>query len=209
MSEALKIVSDFNDFYDKLSDDSGVVYRRMLSESMPRGVALRKLSELGINTVETRQVSMFNQYEADKLVVYIDPTKHFGEGKRVCTYNEAMGQFRNYLASKYIERLGGITVKTIQIGKRIYDFKYQSSAVDSLDIGNLIDVYRREDCYNFAIKKPIYSIDFIWDKNGTVYATDYNEVQSLNELSMHDIMKDEEVVEEIIEAIKVYSKEAC
>lgn len=209
MEKKLSIVSDFDDFYDELCSMNSTdkpLYVRKLGEQLTRGRALARLKQIGIPTIEVGAVTRFD--ETDKLVVYTDVTKHGGKGKRICSYEEAVSQYRNYLASRYIERYNGVTVKMLQIGKRSYKLTYINPDNNSLDMGRLVDISRGADGYNMLLMKPIYSIDYIWDCSGAAYAVDLNEVQNLKHIEADKFISSEEVVDEIIEAIEVYRKGA-
>lgn len=201
----LNIVSDFVDFYDTDESSGGVLYRRMSSERLPKGRALSKLKSIGIPIIDVGPVTKFDESDG-VLVVYTDVNKHDGKGKRVCTYNEAVTQFRNFLASKYVERLNGVTVKMLQVGKRTYKLTYVNKNKYSFDMGELVSVTRGSDGYNNILKLPIYSVDYIWDLDGAAYAVDFNEVQNLEKLGFSNFMSGAEIRSEIIDAIEFYSK---
>lgn len=201
----LNIVSDFVDFYDTEESSSGILYRRMNSERLPKGRALSKLKSLGIPIIDIGPVTKFDESDG-VLVVYTDVNKHDGKGKRVCTYNEAVTQFRNFLASKYVERLNGVTVKMLQVGKRTYKLTYVNKDKYSVDMGELVSVTRGSDGYNNILKLPIYSVDYIWDLTGAAYAVDFNEVQNLEKLGFNNFMSGAEIRSEIVDAIEFYSK---
>jgi len=211
MSKApLCIKSDFTDYYGTLSEKSGIIYNRKISDCKQRGADLAYLRKLGIKTLELKQVSSFSYFD-DKLVVYTDPKKHNGLGKKICTYDEAMSMYSNYLACKYIEKKDGLTIKYLQVGKRRFTltFKEDMSSTlltsEFLKEGRLININEAESAYNRLIGLPIFSIDYISDGVDMI-ATDFNEVQNLERLGMNRYLKSEEVINEIIEALMVYNK---
>ena len=121
------IKSDFSDFYDTISSPNGIVYNRRLSDCIPRGSALKYLRSLGIKTLELKQVTNFS-YLDDKLVVYTDPNKHNGGGKKICTYEDAVSMYPNFIASKYIKDQRGFTVKYLQVGKKRYNLTFKKES---------------------------------------------------------------------------------
>ena len=60
----IKIVSDFSDYYDTISNDtSTIVYNRNISDCKQRGVALNFLKSRAIKTLELKPVSQFNSWD--------------------------------------------------------------------------------------------------------------------------------------------------
>lgn len=205
MENALHINSDYNDFYDLDCTNSGIIYNRKLSDSMQRGSALKHLRKLGVNTIDIKPVSKFS-YLDDKLVVYTEPTKHNGQGKKICTYNDAITYYPNMPASKFIENTDGFTVKVLQIGKRRFNLTFKKSKEESgLVEGSLVDIKELPYGYNKVIQLPIFSIDYI-PCNNVMVATDFNEVEVLSRLNIKDYISSLDVIDEIINALKVYNK---
>ena len=70
MPAAIKLTSDFSDYYDSAFMVNGdMEYRRMQSECMTRGKALGWLKLHNIPTIETKPVKEFNR-STEKIVVY-------------------------------------------------------------------------------------------------------------------------------------------
>lgn len=203
ISENLHIVSDFKDYYDICSSDDGILYKRNMSDCMQRGRALKYLRNIGIKTIDVKQVSNFS-YLDKKLVVYTDPKKHNGQGKKICTYDEAISCYGNFLASPYIEEAEGITIKYLQIGKQRFTLTFRNYN-DNLNIGQLVNISKQENSYNRLIGLPIFSIDYI--SNGVeMVATDFNEVQNLQRIGMNNYLGAKDIVSEILESLVVYNK---
>lgn len=204
MSE-LKICSDFCDFYDKLSTEGSLVtYKRYLSECKQRGVALQYLRNLGVKTIEIRQVSKYIPIDGD-LVVYTDPMLHSGNGKRIMSVIDAQRSYNNYVASIYIRSTDPLTVKYLQIGKRRFNLYYRKRQELTLDAGDLVDIREIPSDYNRLIALPIYSIDYI-QYNNEMLATDFNEVQNLHNIGFERFMTAEQIINEIRDSILIYNK---
>lgn len=204
VSQALHIQSDFSDYYDCISSQNGIIYKRNMSDCKQRGSALKYLRGLGIKTLEVKQVNSFS-YLDDKLVVYTDPKKHNGKGKKICTYSEAILNYGNFLASKYIENTNDLTVKYLQIGRRRFTLTFKKYNEDLLSLGKLVDISESTEEYNRLIGLPIFSIDYI--SNGVeMIATDFNEVQNLGILGINNYLSTDDIVEEIIGALIAYNK---
>lgn len=204
-TDGLKIISDFSDYYDSISsDEDGVVYKRNLCDCKQRGSALKYLRSIGIKTIEIKQVNNFS-YLDDTLVVYTDPKKHSGKGKRIVSYGEAQGMGSNVMASKFYSESKGLTVKYLQIGKRRYTLYFQRDDIYSLEKGRLVKIEESSQTYNMLIGLPIFSIDYI--SNGSeMLATDFNEVQSLKDIYMDHYIDASTVKREVIEALMAYNK---
>lgn len=194
--------SDFNDFYDSAltaSDEvkcSGFIYERQLSKSSSRGRALGKLRNLGIKTIELKQVTEFNRF-TPALVVYTDPFKHYGQGKHVIGYSEAVSTYPVCLASQFIEESEGISVKFTQVGTRRFRTVYKSKDKYSLDHGKVLDICELERTKSSSIRLPIFSIDYI-AIGKTMVATDFNEVQKLEGTGIETILSVDDVASEIM-----------
>lgn len=191
---SIKIESDFNDYYDELSDnESDLIYKRFRKESMSRVKALKKLSELSIATLELKPVSKFLKQEFP-LVVYTDIKAHDGIGKRIVTYEEAMNYYSNYIASRYIEPDNNCSIKYIQLGKRRFTIKFELN--EPLKIGGVTDIKESEQQYNDKIDIPIYSIDYI-ENNGKLIATDFNEVENFKKCGLTNFIPAEHIIREL------------
>jgi hypothetical protein len=201
---SLNVKSDFTDFYDELSDKNSIVtYNRFLSNSMQRGKALKYLRSIGVNTIEIKQVNTFIR-EDSPIVVYTNPKGHNGTGKKLLNVDDAVKMYENYMASKYLDFTGGVTVKFLQIGKRGFNLQFFKDT-KSLNIGRLIKINEIQCDYNRLIGIPIYSIDYVSDGTRMV-ATDFNEVENLASLGMNNYISAEEVITEIRNALIIYNK---
>lgn len=192
------IKSDFEDFYDT-EVDTGKVYERFYSKSMSRGEALRKLRLMNIPTIKLQSVNDINVY-AENVVVYTDPYKHLCEGKKVLRLTEAKQMYGNYLASEYIK--SDSIMKYLQIGERIFRLFYRKNIEEvSLRCGELYDIQEiGYKMFNPQIRLPIFSIDYI-EKDRSIIAVDFNEVQRLEGLGIESFITKEEVLYEIEKAM--------
>jgi hypothetical protein len=198
----LNITSDFKDYYDLESADALVTYTRMLSDSKQRGIDLRYLRSIGVKTIEIKQVNQFVN-DGGKLVVYTDPNKHGGKGKKILSVDEARQSYSNYIASKLYNVT--TTLKYLQVGKRRFKILFERDTFESLDAGKIVSVTELSNEYNRIIGLPIFSIDYIHDGIETI-ATDYNIVEDLSKLGFEAYMSSEEVRNEIYESLIVYNK---
>lgn len=202
--KGVKIESDYTDFYDDYgSNNSNIVYKRASNNGLQRGTLLKKLRDLSINTIEIKPVTSFNRWD-NKLVVYVDPLAHHGDGKYILSVDEAKSMYPNYIASKYIESDNFITFKYLQIGKRRYKLTYKG-VENSLDKGDLINIEESSNEFNYDIRLPIFSIDYII-VNNVLVATDFNTTENLEALNFRNYISAENVINEIEKAIMEYNK---
>jgi serine/threonine protein kinase len=200
----LCIKSDFSDFYDELHNEkSNFIYNRFLSECKQRGTALKYLRSIGIKTIDIKPVNTYFSTDG-KIVVYTNPKGHNSNGKKIMSVDDAVIQYNNCIASKYIES-NDITVKYLQIGKRRFTLYFKKDSQYTLELGQLVDISEAPSDYNRLIGLPIFSIDYIAIDNEMV-ATDFNEVENLQRIGIDKVLGKENVIEEIRGALITYNK---
>lgn len=205
LSTKLCIKSDYEDYYDNLASKDGIIYNRMISGGKQRGSALKYLRSLGVKTLDIKQVSQFSYLDGD-LVVYTDPNKHHGQGKKIMTYEEAVTYYSNYPASKYLKDSNGITIKVLQLGQRRFNLTFKKDEDEkTLSEGKLISINEMTPAYNMLIGLPIFSIDYI-ASGCEMIATDFNETENLKRIFIDHYINADEVIKEIINSLYVYNK---
>ena len=202
----LKIESDFIDYYDILSsDNTNIVYKRFNKDREQRARDLKFLRNLGIKTLELKQVNQFVR-DGNPIVVYTNPKEHNGLGKEVMSIDKAIVSYGNCTASQYLKPDNGYTLKYLQIGRYRYAIYFKKDVNEiSLSPGQLVDVAKIEPEYNRMIGLPIYSIDYI-SHNGNMIATDFNCVENLSSLGLQDIISEDDIINEIVRSLVVYNK---
>lgn len=201
----IKIDSDFKDYYDYLNDESSAItYHRRYGDCAQRGTALRKLQNLGIRTIEIKQVSKFIYSSKEKLVVYTDPMLHNGKGKRVMCVDEARQSYINYIASKYYDECKEF-IKLLQVGKRRFVINYKRADEFDLSKNEITNITEISSELNNAVALPIFSVDYI-SIDSAMVATDFNEVEVLRDCGVAEILRPEEVIEEIKNSLVAYNK---
>ena len=202
----LCIKSDFKDYYDKFAtEEHGIIYKRMMNDTMQRGSALKYLRKLGVKTLDIKQVSSFS-YLDKNLVVYTDPRKHDGLGKKIMSYEEAIANYSNFPASRYLEDSNGYTIKVLQIGKRRFNLTFKKDENEkSLREGILVNIVEMPPAYNLLIGLPIFSIDYI-ASGCEMIATDFNEVENLKRIDIDRFISGQEICNEIINSLYAYNK---
>jgi hypothetical protein len=200
----IRIESDFKDYYDKLSDPSGSlgVYRRF-SDRENRVNLLKFIRSKGYRIIPIKAVKDYGN-EFDELVVYTDPTLHDYEGKRVMSIYEARLQYINYLAAPFYRQANGETSKFLQVGTKRFLLKMKNDEIGTLKEGRIVDVIELELGYNYALRLPIFSLDYI-NVGHESFVVDFNRVQNLEKIGFDRIMTAEEVMEEIKKAVIAYN----
>lgn len=203
---AIQIVSPFTDYYDYLSVDGGMIYNRVRNTSS-KVEELRIVKALGIKTLELKpanQIVMGSHNQ--KVVVYMDLSKHSGEGKMIYPLNTVKITYPNKLCSIFYEPSDGVvrTYKFLQIGKRRFWVYIRNKGLVEDTVEGITEI---ESGYNYYLRLPIYSIDYILTSDGlTQIAVDFNSIQSLSKLGMNRVLGAEVVVQEVYESILEYSK---
>lgn len=203
INKSIKIESDFIDYYD-IGGDTGntdYLYKRY-TDTTSRGSLLKQLRGLGIKTIELKSAKQFIG-QAKQLVVYTNPRLHDNKGKIKVPIEKALEIYPNNLASKYYDETNKRSIKYLQVGTRRFKIM-MSECGKGEELKNKVDtVEELERDLNYNIMRPIYSIDYISDGR-IILATDFNTIQRLDKLGFQDIMKKEEVIQEIKEAIIKY-----
>lgn len=202
----IRLDSDFKDYYDgEFNSEGSIIYSRRIRDTSPRGVALEKLRTNGVPIVPIGPANSFGR-EVKRLVVYADPKGHNGAGKEIMLRNDARLLYGNTLASEFIEDTHGVYIKFLQIGERRFSLTMQNP-YDGVKChpGQIISIQEIPPAYNYVIRIPIFSIDYISYK-GVMAAIDFNEVQNLQELSFYRWMTPKDVANEVEKAIKTINK---
>jgi hypothetical protein len=199
-------VSDFHDYYDELCTGGELQYTRIRNNGKYRSEELKFLKDIGIKTVDFGPLRMFNP-NIKKLVVYTDPKRHNFQGKEICSYMDAISRHGNCLVSEFIEKYNGYTVKYLQIGERRFRMMFLNREFPTKLIeGELVRIEELTREYNYGLRLPIYSIDYISNGNNEMLAVDFNTVQQLDKIGMDKYIKEDEVVRLIHDSLIAYNK---
>lgn len=197
----LKVDSDFVDYYDSLlSTDAVVVYKRKYGDALSKGKAIALLQRLGLQTAllgPVREIAPLSE----RLVVYIDPRKHRGEGKILMGSYDALLTYPNSLASPYYEGNNNITRKFLQIGSRRFRLVLKNES--TFKLGEIIDFVEIQPSYNFDLRIPIFSIDYVDTRYGMV-AIDFNNIECLKDLGLDRFIEPDNILYEVYTSIIKY-----
>ncbi|MBR1454035.1 MAG: hypothetical protein IJ593_05270 [Lachnospiraceae bacterium] len=194
-----RLETDFSDYYDAETNNEGaLIYRRMDSERLQRGQELKLLSSKIKNTIPFGKVSDICKL-SDRVVVYTNVNKHNGEGKIICNSRMALDNFKNYLASPFIENTKGKSVKFLVIGDFIYKIYMHNDEFDNTLKAGVVDSIKESNKKEFSVKLdyPIYSVDFIVKPDGSLVACDFNSVENLSKLGFNKILSIDDILIQI------------
>lgn len=199
--------SDFKDYYDSYFEQNAeqvqAVYKRNKCDMPSKGKGLATLRKIGIQTIKleaTRDMIFFDEGQSKQIVVYTDPNKHDGTGRVLMKLSEAQLTYPNSLASEFYEEATSIS-KLLYIGSR--RFKVLIETKGGLDKGRVVQIEEIGRMYNYMIACPIFSIDYIPTNNGLLAIT-LNTVERLSDYGFDNIIKPEDIVEEISAAMLEY-----
>lgn len=203
----LKIKSNFSDYYDTTAKTYNVpsapdkVYDRNTHLYIHKSQSIQFLKALGVNTIKLIPVSQLGVYDND-VVVYLDDTLHGGQGKIVVSAQVALRDFSNCVCTHYYPDVC-MTYKVLWVGEKRYNVSFKKNHqgnAEQFDLGEISDITTLTPAYHKKIHIPIYSIGYIETPNEMI-ATDFNEVQNLQKLSINTVLKPEDVISELIKTL--------
>lgn len=207
----VKLVSNYEDKYDKYFSNNGVEFRRIAEEGPDKITQFFILQKMGYAVPEHGFVKDLAHKDYD-LIVYTDPTVHDGEGKVLLKPKEALDLYPDCYCSQFIECSQNITTsyKLLQIGKRQFMVRYSSDHDWMSHKSRFTTDILAESPRQMYIPKlglPIWSIDYICDinRNDMPVAVDFNVAPNLNDIDIHLWIGYDEIAKEIYEAILHYN----
>lgn len=208
MSKGLRVISDFTDYYDTalINSDECIEYRRIVRETPSRWKELKMIADgMGIKTIPIEIVGDTYGTGNEWVVVYLNENGHGRESKTLLRKSEAAIGYPYKMCSKYHIEANNITFKFLQVGKRRFNLTLKNeNGLALFDEGRVIDVKELIPGYNYILKEPIFSIDYIMTTDGEI-AVDFDRYPNLSKLNFMYTMNGEEVAREIVEAIQHYS----
>lgn len=203
-----RIISDFEDYYDKYFEDN--IKKEYAGEEISfirkrcydnKVMELKALKDIGISVINIEPINrIFNVQNTDLIVVYTDISGHNGNGKLVLDFNEANMLYSNRLGSKLSKQYDGYTYKFLQIGIRKFWLVIKNDQY--LRESELVGIQEFEKGYTKGINIPIFSIDYTL-VDGVQTAVDFNTTQNLSKLNFKTYMSEEEVCLEIYNSLKI------
>ena len=201
----LKLLSNFNDYYDHWFDLDGNVFKRTTNSGMIRGRMFSFMRSHGLTVPIYGIVQHLENYlyPDKKVVVYLDENKHCGEGKQLLTLGEACKLYPFKLCTEYLVNENpfgyAVSYRHLQIGNRAFWIKYISYTDWRSNCGEG-DIELIEERKPIEIPhKPLFAVDFV-EKSGIYYAIDFNISPGIRGTGIEDIIPPKEVVDLIKEA---------
>lgn len=184
----MKLISDFNDWYDIAFDGRGKEFYRISSSGMPRPKMLKYLKTNNFNVPLFGRIKMLSNYPIHKVVIHSDLRAHQGIGKILITIDDAIQKYPNYFGVEFIvpdEK--GCSYRFLKVGWRRWWIKYLSTEdwrsncgdgdYEVLEKG--FDDYLPQRLPDFPV---LVAIDFIFAGN-RLWAIDYNIAPGLQPLN--------------------------
>jgi hypothetical protein len=218
-SYKVRLDSDFFEDYDVWfnADEDAPVFRRSSADKLSKLEQFKFLLSLGYKVPRHGSVSELAEIalEAETpedmvtdVVVYLDSTEADVD-KVMLPIDEAFVEHPDKFASDYIEGdMGaGIAYKLLQIGKRQFALKFSSVDEWRSNSGEFVANVLMESpthAYLDAIRYPLWSIDYIATDQGPI-AIDFDIAPKLTGIDFLEFISDEEIAEEIQEALAYFS----
>lgn len=160
-------------------------------------------------------------YRIRNVIAYTDPNAHCGDGKELwckthCNYGNFMGgeahekqeQKRNTFASAYVMKKSiaenGVSFRHLQVGKHVFWLRYWSDEDWRSNCGEggckLIN-YSLFEGYHRTFKLPLFAIDFVEGRSGTMYAIDFNNAPGIRGSGVERVLSPILAAEAIKQAI--------
>ena len=198
MLRTINIKSNFDDYYDFLSDGgSNVVYNRVYNARMDIGASLKLLRKKGIRTIQIGPVREIAS-KSSRVMVYLGCGGNTDDCSITMDSNEAMLMYPNYPASKVYAEFTGVVYKFLQIGRRRFGMILSHDEVGNMIVSNLQDLVGG---YSKISGNPIFSIDYI-NTNDGMLAARLNSVENLEILGIQNIVDPVDIISEIYAVLR-------
>jgi hypothetical protein len=201
----VKLISDFEDYYDThFSDNGEIVFHRLLENELNRKQVFEQLKKMQLVTPAFGQVKKFLRkckWE-QAVVVYDNVITHSGGNKRVMSFREALLRHSQKYMSLYSATEQGVSYRYLRIGNRAYFLKYQSDEWSSIVNTKHIEIEEADPGFlSVEPPYPLYAIDFVHyqdKKQGDVMvAIDFNIAPKLAGTGIENIVDGSIIVQEI------------
>lgn len=222
----LRLVSDFNDFYDSAFSSEGTPFVRMSQDGRTPMQVLDSLKELGYRVPvygEVRQVvdEMCYQWFQDvprlkqgasttarvlgtlmSVVVFDSLSPQRPRKKRLVPAWQAWESLPNQFCVEYLESpSSGVSWRYVQIGKRRWWLEFESPSDWRSTCGDYQVLLLGEDApaYHPAFPYPLFSVDCVPGRH--LYTIDFHTAPRIAGTGLENIVTPDEVVELLTEAV--------
>lgn len=167
----IELITDFEDYYDEaLKEASGstnekLKFTRLSSNNLSRFKGLKLLNELGYDTIKLLPIDQV--FDTDKVIVYSNPSSHYGAGKEILSLNSARLMYSNRPCTEYFDST--ITYKILKVGDASYSLEIKNVGLVEDEL--VRSTYLGRDSSGLK-DYPMYSIDFVRNWDGLFLACD-------------------------------------
>ena len=204
----LRLQSDFVDYYDHHFDLEGVPFKRFAKTSRTRENDLLLLRDAGFCVPwfgKVKQYSLLCNAPNVWVVVYDDLCAHCGEGKRLVRSTELAKEEPDKFCSFYVPAEQTYHVRLLAVGDWKAVLRYASDhvwmsnrgevQVELLQYGEFCDP--RLERIQHWLSEPLVAVDGRYSDAGELMAFDLNTAPGLKGSGIEDVLKPNEVVEQI------------
>lgn len=218
--------SDFTDYYDFAFagswQEADVTLDRFSTDGPSRADALRLLLSLGLRVPTWGRVRELVPHllaswtdatlaqTLESVVVYTDEHAHCGEGKLQMRIGDALAQYPDALASRFIPSgsgAGSVSLRYLRLGVRQFWLRYSSAndwrsncgdvTVEVLTEEKRVDAPRWQE--GPLARHVLFAIDFV--PADRLFAVDFNVAPGLRGSGIEDLVSPAEAVEALGEAL--------
>ncbi|MFF2531434.1 hypothetical protein ACFVS2_21240 [Brevibacillus sp. NPDC058079] len=178
----VKLITDFEDYYDAyFSKDGDIEFQRLSEKEPTRKQVFELLRKYGLVTPAFGQVKKFLRKckREQAVVVYENITTHSGGKKSVMSFREALHNHSQKHMSLYSASDKGVSYRYLRIGQLAYLLKYQSDEWSSIVNTKSIEIEEADPGFlTTEPDYPLYAIDFVHFKDAkqddVMVAIDFN-----------------------------------
>lgn len=216
----ISLNSDFRDYYDHWfaysNKTPSVVFSRLTTNDATRIENFATLSSYGLTVPEhgtpeqlhksiakgTGDRAISRYASKTHCVVFTDQTLHAGEGKQLMSFDQAIQQYPDKLASAFFAPKGQSTsLRFLRIGRRSFWLRYQSDDQWRSNCGNVdIAVLKEFEPSKDFGSHPLFAIDFVLVR-GKLVALDFNTAPGIAGTGIENLMQAKQVYSEIALAL--------
>lgn len=201
----IKLVTDFEDFYDDAFNNEGsITYERKRENEIPRKDLYKLIHKHRLIPPLHGKVKKFLRKLDSKalVIVYPEAEKHSGGEKLPMLYRDAYKKHEKDYMSLFIGKEVGESYTYVVVGEKVFFIKNESDIWNTnVNPKRTIEVVAEEDKLEFKpFNYPIYSIDLVhYEKMNKEWliAIDFNQAPNLKELGLEPYLSKEEVVKQV------------